>query len=195
MALDASFLVQGGVAVAANVIAAFNDGDRSLEDCGNTLGYGRTPKACADDEIGHEIILAESCPCAVFKTASGTGRLLWYGEEDAWGKKEEEKARSRDRNPKGTNGDGAQGWIQGTRACEGAWSAGCRHGQRTDIRIVLQRAVLSRSPEGARMDSSGPGAYPLRALRRLPLVQGLSKPHRQLVRQRHHGQSKRGASP
>ena len=95
--------------------------------------------------------------------------------------------------------DGAQELIRGTRAREGIWAlqgAVMECGQASAC--VRQRAVLSRSPGGA---SRLPGGqfrawcFSLAGLETPPLVQGLSKPQRQHVRQGHHGRSRERASP
>ena len=108
----------------------------------------------------------------------------------------EEKARSRDRKPERKGLGRAQGsnsiWAG---ACEVPWIAGTSGKQPWNMDRHPLLSCNEPSCPAPREDSSGPGAYPLRALRRLPLVQGLSKPHRQLVRPRHHGQSKGRTNP
>ena len=82
-------------------------------------------------------------PCAVFKTAQGTGRLLWEDDKDAEGKEEEEKARSRDRVPKGSPGTGLKRAFKGQGPVKRPGLQGAVMEQGQASAFVRQRAVLS----------------------------------------------------
>ena len=53
MALYARLPIQRGVAVAADMVALVDDGDRLFQDCCDALGKGSAPKAGAYDEVLH----------------------------------------------------------------------------------------------------------------------------------------------
>lgn len=54
MTFDARFLIQRGMAVAADMVAPVDDGDRLLENGGNALGKGRPPETGTYDKVLHE---------------------------------------------------------------------------------------------------------------------------------------------
>ena len=49
MALYTRLFIQRGVAVAADMVAFVDDGDRLLHHRGDALGKGNAPNACADN--------------------------------------------------------------------------------------------------------------------------------------------------
>ena len=56
VAFYAGFLIQRGVAIAADMVSPVNDGDRFFQNCCNALGKCCTPEACADYDVLHRYL-------------------------------------------------------------------------------------------------------------------------------------------
>ena len=76
MALYARLLIQRGVAVAADMVAFIDDGDRLLHHRGDTLGDDRSPDSCANYNhiLPQKVIYpSKTGDCVVSPWAKNTG--------------------------------------------------------------------------------------------------------------------------